>query len=497
MARSKILNIGGDRVSFEYDKDGNILGILDHSDRFNPKPIDPTTNEFTDILRTDTAKLAYNFNKFGGNKDSYTDTLSLPKIEEQINFFNGEDKAGDNTENNIEETIYPNINDGVANPNLATQAPAFAAYKSTRTSPGTDFYTYPLDIDPMQDHLKISKYEYKRNDVTPDSPSVVQGSRPIRVEEETIKNTSGERLRNLGISLNPFDNREIVRPVKLERIVEGDSMLGNQLQGSVLLPMPKVVDTNGCEWGESELNVFGLAAVSGAEQGQKILGNAFGGQITGEKRIDKLEGLDIAQEDLRAVEAITARQQRGGQFRLGKGFKDFGSALANAAAAEGTARITGQSVSQDQFLARTSGRVLNPNAELLFQGPVLRDFNFDFLMIARSQKEGKEIRKIIRWFKSGMAPKFNSSTFLKTPDIFTLEYKNGVGDGDILKTVNRFSPGGLALRTIAVDYAPSGYWAAYKDSQPVAVKMSLNFAELRPIYSQDQNQDELIDTVGY
>ena len=497
MARSKILNIGGDRVSFEYDKDGNILGILDHSDRTNPKPIDPTTDKFTDILRTDPAITAYNFNKFGGNKDSYTNTLSVPSIEEQTAFFNGEDKAENNTENNIEETIYPNIDDGVANPNLATQAPAFAAYKSTRTSPGTDFFTYPLDIDPMQDHLKISKYEYKRNNVTPDSPSVVQGSRPIRVEEETIRNTSGERLRNFGISLNPFDNREIVRPVKLERVVEGDSMLGNQLQGSVLLPMPKVVDTNGCEWGESELNVFGLAAVSGAEQGQKILGNAFGGQITGKKRIDKLEGLDIAQEDLRAVEAITARQQRGGQFRLGKGFKDFGSALANAAAAEGTARITGQSVSQDQFLARTSGRVLNPNAELLFQGPVLRDFNFDFLMIARSQKEGKEIRKIIRWFKSGMAPKFNSSTFLKTPDIFTLEYKNGVGDGDILKTVNRFSPGGLALRTIAVDYAPSGYWAAYKDSQPVAVKMSLNFAELRPIYSQDQNQDELIDTVGY
>ena len=492
MARSKILNVGGDKVSFEYDKDGNILGILDHSNPFNPKPIDPTTNQFLDILRSDDAVIAFNFNKFGGDKDSYSNTLSLSKLEEQETFFNGEDKAGDNTENNIEETIYPNIDDGVANPNLATQSPAFAAYKSTRTSPGTDFFTYPLDIDPMQDHLKISKYEYKRNNVTNDSPSVVQGSRPPRVEETTISNTFGEKLLNIGVK-----KENQIKPVTLERVVEGDSMLGNQLQGSVLLPMPKVVDTNGCEWGESELNVFGLAAVSGAEQGQKILGNAFGGQITGEKRIDKLEGLDIAQEDLRAVEAITARQQRGGQFRLGKGFKDFGSALANAAAAEGTARITGQSVSQDQFLARTSGRVLNPNAELLFQGPVLRDFNFDFLMIARSQKEGKEIRKIIRWFKSGMAPKFNSSTFLKTPDIFTLEYKNGVGDGDILKTVNRFSPGGLALRTIAVDYAPSGYWAAYKDSQPVAVKMSLNFAELRPIYSQDQNQDELVDTVGY
>ena len=491
MARSKIYTVDGRKVSYEFNSDGQIIGVLDHSDRTNPKPVDPNSNLFTDLVTDRDAVTASNFNNYGGNKDSYTTTVSLPTQEELNTFYNGEDKAGDNTENNIEETIYPNIDDGVANPNLATQSPAFAAYKSTRTSPGTDFFTYPLDIDPMQDHLKISKYEYKRNNVTNDSPSVVQGSRPPRVEETTISNTFGEKLSNF------IPGGGIVQPITLERVVEGDSMLGNQLQGSVLLPMPKVVDTNGCEWGESELNVFGLAAVSGAEQGQKILGNAFGGQITGEKRIDKLEGLDIAQEDLRAVEAITARQQRGGQFRLGKGFKDFGSALANAAAAEGTARITGQSVSQDQFLARTSGRVLNPNAELLFQGPVLRDFNFDFLMIARSQKEGKEIRKIIRWFKSGMAPKFNSSTFLKTPDIFTLEYKNGVGDGDILKTVNRFSPGGLALRTIAVDYAPSGYWAAYKDSQPVAVKMSLNFAELRPIYSQDQNQDELVDTVGY
>ena len=485
MARSKIYTVDGRKVSYEFNSDGQIIGVLDHSDRTNPKPVDPNSNLFTDLVTDRNAVTASNFNNYGGNKDSYTTTVTLPTQEELNAFYNEEDKAGDNTENNIEETIYPNIDDGVANPNLATQAPAFAAYKSTRTSPGTDFFTYPLDIDPMQDHLKISKYEYARNN--PSTDPGVQGSRPIRVEETTIQNTIGEKISNF------IPGGGIVRPITLERVVEGDSMLGNQLQGSVLLPMPKVVDTNGCEWGESELNVFGLTAVTGADQGQKILGNALGGG----KQIDKLEGLDVAQEDLRAVEAITARQQRGGQFRLGKAFKNFGSALANAAAAEGTARITGQSVSQDQFLARTSGRVLNPNAELLFQGPVLRDFNFDFLMIARSQKEGKEIRKIIRWFKSGMAPKFNSSTFLKTPDIFTLEYKNGVGDGDILKTVNRFSPGGLALRTIAVDYAPSGYWAAYKDSQPVAVKMSLNFAELRPIYSQDQNQDELIDTVGY
>ena len=49
---------------------------------------------------------------------------------------------------------------------------------------------------------------------------------------------------------------------------------------------------------------------------------------------------------------------------------------------------------------------------------------------------------------------------------------------------------------MAVDYAPNGYWSAYRDSQPVAVKMDLSFTELRPIYEQDQLETPA-DSVGY
>ena len=256
--------------------------------------------------------------------------------------------------------------------------------------------------------------------------------------------------------------------------------------GSVLLPMPKVVDTNGAEWGESELNIFGLQAVG--------LSAALG---VGKKDMAaQAERLGVSLDELRNIEKI-AKEAKKGDENLLKKIKGMGGAIGAATAAELTARTTGQTVTQDQILARTGGQVLNPNAELLFAGPVLRDFNFDFLMIARSRAEGEEIRRIIRWFKSGMAPKYQSSTFLKTPDVFTLEYKNGPGGNDVLKTVNRFSPGGLALRTIAVDYATNGYWSAYQDSQPVAVKMSMNFAELRPIYAQDQNDPQMQGSVGY
>ena len=485
MAKSKII----DGYSYEYDGLGQVIGVFDHSsDPINPTPVDPNSQLFTDQTNTDGALAAFNFNRYGGNKDSYDETIELSSIEQRKAFYNKEIK--DN-----KERLKESNDAGLSNPSLASapgSASAYATYKESRGKKvGTDFFTYPLDIDPKQDHLKISKYKYARNEDSGVKNPGVNASKPIRVETYNPGLTQGETARNFSKSKS-----EQVEPVKLQRVVRGDSMLGNKLEGSVMLPMPKVVDTNGCEWGESEVNIFGLTALAGIEAGKRVVGDFLRRKPNTDKLLetDALAGVD--KKDLEAAQRIS-RQTRAGGGGLLKAFQQGGSVLLNAAAAEATARVTGQSISQDQILARTSGRVLNPNAELLFQGPVLRDFNFDFLMIARSEQEGKEIRKIVRWFKSGMAPRFNSSTFLETPDIFTLEYKNGTRPGDVLKTVNRFSPGGLALRTIAVDYAPSGYWSAYQDSQPVAIKMSLNFAELRPIYAQDQNQKGLVGTVGY
>ena len=473
MAKSKVI----DGFSYEFDSLGKIIAVFDHSDPTNPTPVNPKSKLYADQVRSNDALTAFNFNRYGGQKDSYEKSVELVPAQVAKDFYDKEVK--DNKERLEEQNDA-----GLSNPSLAPgPASAYASYKrGQRTGTPNELFTYPLDIDPKQDHLKISKYKYARNE---DSgvQSSVQGSRPTRVDDQDVNVTIGDRFAN---SFRKEEDR--VQKVQLQKVVEGDSMLGNQLEGSVMLPMPKVVDTNGCEWGESEVNIFGLAALGAAELGK----NAFS-KLKDTTGLAEKTGAN--KEDLKAVQAITARTRRGG--KLYEGFTGMSSALLNAATAEATARITGQSISQDQILARTSGRVLNPNAELLFQGPVLRDFNFDFLMIARSEKEGKEIRKIIRWFKTGMAPKFNSATFLETPNVFTLEYKNGTRPGDVLKTVNRFSPGGLALRTIAVDYAPSGYWSAYQDSQPVAIKMSLNFAELRPIYEQDQAQNGLVDTVGY
>ena len=329
-----------------------------------------------------------------------------------------------------------------------------------KPEPYVGILSYPLDIDPQQDHLKITKYKYTRTSV--------QASRPARTKTETItykkkkKQTKQQEARH-GPRYTKIED-------EVQTSVAGDSVKGKERLGSVILPMPKVVDTNGCEWGESKLNIFGLAAVSAGQE------------------LGKLGVSKETQEEIAAIQKNTKKDKT-------SGLKDLAGVTGASAFSQGAA-LAGIDIDQNAFLARTGGRVLNPNAELLFTGPVLRDFNFDFLMIARSRAEGEEIRKIIRWFKLGMAPRFNSSTFLTTPDVFQLEYKRGQGPQDQLDTVNRFSPGGLALRTIAVDYAPSGYWSAYQDSQPVALKVTLNFAELRPIYQSDQEMTPAT-SVGY
>ena len=75
------------------------------------------------------------------------------------------------------------------------------------------------------------------------------------------------------------------------------------------------------------------------------------------------------------------------------------------------------------LFTRTTGAIVNPNLELLFNGPQLRTFSFNFVMSARENREAQQIRKIIRFFKQGMTVKrAKSSLYLKSPNTFAISY---------------------------------------------------------------------------
>ena len=434
------------------------------------KQVNPDSKEWEQLLESDAATTAYNEAIHGKNTDNYINDINDDTSAGGTKIASDEELGKYYRQKTNSQTNEELVAEGEKNKTVVKGQELKDEYDKQREGyKKTTVFRYPFDMSIRQDHLEISRYNYARGSI--------QGSRPSRLVENNVKEPfKWDKSTQGGNAIRKKKaEREYIRSgpeIEYEK-KKGDSMKGSKYFGTVFLPMPKVVDTNGAEWGKSELNILGLAAAS--------LGEGLG----------KL-GLDQeSQAELENAKSIIGAGDKTSKL------KDIGGAFAGQFYASAVARATGQNVSTDQLLARASGRVLNPNAEMLFGGPVLRDFNFDFTMISRSPEEGKEIRKIIKFFKEGMAPKFNNSTFLTTPDIFILKYKRSEGyDSGTINTVNRFNPGGLALRTIAVDYAPNGYWSAYQDSQPIAIKMSLNFAELRPIYQEDQF-DTPEDSVGY
>ena len=350
-----------------------------------------------------------------------------------------------NHQNNVkgEENKNKNINE------TGEEVISFATENKENKNNKKSTFRYPYDIDVNQDHLKIVQYKYERSEINSSKPT--------------------------------------------SSVVSDKNKPFGEYGGGVILPMPKVSDSNGAEWGKSDLNVFGIGAlgIGGSIIKDFNENKAVGSNLFGEfaDRIGSTKGV----LDDEAAEGNRLRQIIAGKLnQTEQGIKN--TALAGLGiGAQQLSKLAGINISADEVLARTTGKILNPNAELLFQGPVLRDFGFKFLMIARSQKEGEEIRKIIRFFKAGGAPRYlGGPALLGTPNIFQLKYMRDKSTE--LETVNKFNE--MALRTITVDYAPDGFWSAYQDSQPVAVVMSLQFSELRPLYSSD-HEETSDSSVGY
>ena len=429
--------------------DGKLTGLFIKNLSNNKlEPEDNKSSRFNELMYNSDALDAFNKAVNGPNKEEYSSTINYASDEEMTSYFAKSQKKSDNSDN------LPPITS-----TSPTQSIAYNIPKSRRSLQGDKkLMRYPFDIDVNQDHFKITRYNYVRPNL---NMSKSAGRTFNRIKDKPTKtgviNMNGNRA---GQPINGT--------------VAGDSVVGSDLKGTILLPMPKVTDVNGVEWGKSELNSSGLVALNATNE---LTGR---GRLSGKDRSDR-------ERDNAIRESIASRNED-------RSTAEGAAALYTGTIAKIAGTLTGSDLDADTFLARQGGKVLNPNAEMLFQGPVIRDFGFSFVMIARSEEEGREIRSIIKFLKLGMAPKFRSTTFLENPDVFTLEYRSG---NELLNTVNRFSPGGLALTTMRVDYAPNGYWSAYRDSQPVAVKMDLDFTELRPIYQGDQLEIEGDDHVGY
>ena len=244
---------------------------------------------------------------------------------------------------------------------------------------------------------------------------------------------------------------------------------------TIKLPIPNDLRvSNGVEWGGGKANAMELAAFQGATN--KIgsiddggFGRIFDGMDNIGKFIDKITKLD--NDDLGSGTATTA-------FLA----KMMLSAI-------------NINVDTNQFVARSLGIAINPNLELLFSSPKLRNFTFRFDFAPNDEDDAKMSRHIMRVFRQGMQPTGyagrqagqrigTANIFIGAPRVFRIGYFNGT---------NRIR--GLpihkicALTQVSTNFTPENVYQSYADSRavsnPVRSTMELAFTELTPIFAED------------
>ena len=361
--------------------------------------------------------------------------------------------------------------------------------KGNPAPPNPPVLRYPFEgMTQHTDYLQIDIVEYKpagrekevkeRGHALPLSPEYMKtkegaahakklSSKKFISQNATFKGKMGGRR-----NTNQFKKAGSKRPYGL-------SVRPIKNEGTILLPIPSnVQDGNSIKVGDNSLN--GLQAA-----GASAIINTMQTDFTSETNIteqfaevakdfkgDVVAGANLKQVQNMALSKLTA------------------SALG----------IFGGNITTNQLLARQTGNIINPNMELLFDGPTLRAFKFQFKMTPRNRKEAEQIKLIIRSFKRNMAPiaagktteKKEGAWFLKTPKVFELRYRTGNKDH---KYLHKFKQ--CFLTDIAVNYTGDGVYSTYEDGSPISYLMDLSFKELEPIYDIDYDSEQGRIGVGY
>ena len=157
-------------------------------------------------------------------------------------------------------------------------------------------------------------------------------------------------------------------------------------------------------------------------------------------------------------------------------------------------QLPGINQSPSEILGRMRGQIINPNLELIFGGPTLRQFQYSFRLTPRNNRETQVVRSIIRFFKQGMSIKENPTNFfLSAPNVFQPRFynKNGL-QHTFINTIKK-----CACTSFTVNYVPDNTFMTLPNSSMTAYQIGMTFQEMDPIIDQDyseldNNQDNII-----
>ena len=170
----------------------------------------------------------------------------------------------------------------------------------------------------------------------------------------------------------------------------------------------------------------------------------------------------------------------------------------------------------NDILGGTAGVITNPNTEMLFGGPSIRNIGFKFKMAARSEREARNMLTICRRFQHHASAKFggtspiiggvikglsnlgnsnkpkkektnvtndeimeyaNSNNFIGVPDLCLFKYMTG---NNVNTYLNQYKA--CALTNVDVNFTPDGSYSTLVGGYPSAVELTVGLVETKIIY---------------
>ena len=171
-----------------------------------------------------------------------------------------------------------------------------------------------------------------------------------------------------------------------------------------------------------------------------------------------------------------------GNSQMGEGALRLGAArLANAVGGLGLTGVRNALTLQNRV-------VVNPNIRAIFGGVALREFTFNFKMIAESAQEAQTIQKIIKHFRREMYPAVYSANLstgvsadlgYKFPNVFQINFKYKGARNDKLPKIKY-----CYLRNVSHNINPTG-GTFRRDGQPNEIDLNLSFVEFKTLTQKD------------
>lgn len=173
----------------------------------------------------------------------------------------------------------------------------------------------------------------------------------------------------------------------------------------------------------------------------------------------------------------------------------------------------GGNIEFNDISGSTRGVVINPNAELLYDAPEMREIGMIFRLVPRNYDESVKIQKIVKAFRQASMPSWGSedidlvsgqkeqtgsfnfgdmNNWIHVPKLCKFTFMTG---SNANKHIIQYKP--CAISGVEVNYTPDGTWSAHTNpynnadenglpgSPPTAVELRLNFMETKLIYADE------------